>query len=364
MTTNSPLGNALPSFRGYADITVRELLNHLEASRGRSLLDYLRLHPMDETRAYVLAFLRNLVHVKKEKAGGIVLVYTGTVKKYAQVLVVFFNSCRQPVSGVRSYHIADLINKELSSGKAVNTVNLKIRALRSFFKFLHSNGFIKANPTVNLKDIKGGRKYHSSHFLSFDEAGKIMNHVRGNCSVRDQLIFSVMRYAGVRAEETVSLRWGDLERNNISGAWQLKIVGKGNKERTVPILQNLAKDLLKYREQVFSVLPEHENVPGLSKTPMFGHHRDPFKPLSTSFLYKLVSKYGWEVLGKKISPHWFRHTFATHAGMKEVDIKAISHLLGHTSIQTTMNYEHSFQLQQGKYGEIFVDEYQELEDQL
>ncbi|WP_045216283.1 tyrosine-type recombinase/integrase [Desulfonatronovibrio magnus] len=85
-----------------------------------------------------------------------------------------------------------------------------------------------------------------------------------------------------------------------------------------------------------------------------------FDGLTVSSLYKLVRKYGLEALGKQISPHWFRHTYATHIRARNVDVKAVSMLLGHNSIQTTMNYDHSFQLQQGNYGDILVEEYDSL----
>lgn len=171
-------------------------------------------------------------------------------------------------------------------------------------------------------------------------------------------MFATMRFAGLRAEELVTLTWGNLERNAITEGWQLRVTGKGNKERIVPIPHNLAEDLLIFRGSIFGVSTEHDEVPGLVNVPMFGSYNSKFKVLSTSLLHKLTKKYGQEALGKKISPHWFRHTYATHARSRKVDIKAVSMLLGHNSIQTTMNYDHSFQLQQGNYGDILSDEYE------
>lgn len=81
---------------------------------------------------------------------------------------------------------------------------------------------------------------------------------------------------------------------------------------------------------------------------MFGSYNNPLKMLTVSSLYKLARKYGQEALGKQISPHWFRHTYATHIRAKQVDIKAVSMLLRHNSIQTAMNYRSQLSVAAGK----------------
>lgn len=115
-------------------------------------------------------------------------------------------------------------------------------------------------------------------------------------------MFATMRFAGLRAEELVTLTWGCLERNKITDGWQLRVTGKGNKERVVPIPLNLAEDLLAFRESVFDVSKEHEEIPRLIHTPMFGSYNNPLKMLTVSSLYKLVRKYGQEGSWKTNQP--------------------------------------------------------------
>lgn len=341
----------------FKELIPKEIIKHLKDSENSRLADYLRINFLNETEISILAFLRNNIHIKKEANGQIVRVYTGTIQKYTQILCRFFNFTRFHVRGIQSYHLADFINKGLDSDLAVNTLNLQIRALRSYFRFLNENGFLPNNPAIGLKEIKGGKKYHSSHVLSLEEAKALMNYARENTSLRNYLILAVLRFGGLRREEVAGLKFTDLVQGAVSGGWMLEVTGKGNKERSVPIMNALAQEILKYRQDVFGVPREILSVPGLKNTFMFGKSQNPFKPLSTNYIYKLVQKLGLEALGKRITPHWLRHTYVTHLKIKKVDIKTISILVGHESLQTTLNYEQSFHLQQGNYGDILVDEY-------
>lgn len=108
----------------------------------------------------------------------------------------------------------------------------------------------RITPQPALKILRG-EKYHSKRFFSFEEARQLLSHVKSNHPQRDYLMFATMRFAGLRAEELVTLTWGCLERNKITDGWQLRVTGKGNKERVVPIPLNLAEDLLAFRESVF-----------------------------------------------------------------------------------------------------------------
>lgn len=334
----------------------REMLEHLESSADYKLSDYIHQADLNETQVSILVFLRNNVQVKQGGNGQLERVYTGTLKKYTEVLCRLFNHAKIQVRGIRSHHLADYIYTRLELRLSANTVNLEIRAMRSFFRFLHQSGFMPQNPAGTIKEIKGGKKHHFSHTLSFEQAREILLYAKENLPFRDFVMLSTLRFAGLRAEEVVSLRYSNLIQG-VTGCWFLQVTGKGNKTREVPIPSSLAKDILEHRFKVFSVPRDRLDVPGLRNVPVFSKLHRPFNALTYSSVYYLVAKVSEKVIGKKISPHWFRHTFATHASMKGIDIKTVSLFLGHNSINTTMIYEQSFELQKGNYGKILAEEY-------
>jgi site-specific recombinase XerD len=152
------------------------------------------------------------------------------------------------------------------------------------------------------------------------------------------------------------LTWAGLIQN-LYGNFFLNVLGKGSKERIVPIPKGLAQSLLKYKAKK---IPFADDTL-LENYPMFACQHQIMKPLDPNSIYKMLKEYAHKYIGRKdVSPHWFRHSFATHAKMAGVKTSVIQHILGHSSPATTMIYEHSFHYQSDPGLEIFESEFQKI----
>ncbi|MFN2268406.1 MAG: tyrosine-type recombinase/integrase, partial [Desulfonatronovibrio sp.] len=160
---------------------------------------------------------------------------------------------------------------------------------------------------------------------------------------------------GARVQELVDIKIKDLHLEAKNPF--IIVTGKGNKTRMVNIPQELANDLLGYRQQRFKVPTGAKDAPGIKDFPVFGGKRDPRRKLHYEEVYRMLKSYSLEILGKKASPHWFRHTFVTHLLGKGSDMKVVSAIVGHGCISTTLKYNQSYHLQNGEVESVFNGEY-------
>jgi len=228
---------------------------------------------------------------------------------------------------IRSFlvHLNELKHKERS-------VQRKISAIKSFFKFLLKRKMIVANPVAQIKVPKAPARLPV--FLEQHQSGKLFTDVRypeGWDGFNHQLILELLYQTGIRRGELISLKERDVDmfRNEVV------VLGKRNKERAIPIgadLVQLIREYLKEKKRIIN--SEHNNLLTLESG----------KPLYDNYLYRVVNRYLSEdkitTLSKK-SPHVMRHTFATHLTHNGADISAIKELLGHSSLAATQIYTHS-----------------------
>ncbi len=259
-----------------------------------------------------------------------------TIEAYARDLRSFedflMEIYRKPIEKAQTKDIRRWMVYLSSHGYQPRSINRKLTALRSFYKFLRKVEAVKNNPAGLLKGMKIPRT--TSVPLSEKEMERLLDRRIFKADfkgLRNYAILKTFYDTGIRREELIGLRNRDVD-------WAQKILrvhGKGNKERHIPILPDLEKTLLEYREK---------------RMEKFGpsHPEDPFfvtdsgKKLYNMFVYRLINRYISSVsLKEKKSPHMLRHSFATHLLNKGADLHSIKELLGHGSLAATQHYLHN-----------------------
>jgi len=249
-----------------------------------------------------------------------------TLKNYWQDLQQF----RDFSSGISPENVDYLTLRRFvmhlsSRGLSKRSITRKLSSLRSFFKFLVREGFLKNNPTLVLFSPK--LEKHLPSFLTEEEAKTLVEAPSGDkwYSLRDRAILETLYSTGIRSAELLSLNIDDID--FISGI--VKVKGKGKKERIVPIGRIALDSIKKYISRCpFSV-----------KKALFLNKEG--RRLSDRFLRMLVKKYLRKcALHKNVSVHSLRHSFATHLLNRGADLRSVQELLGHKDLSTTQIYTH------------------------
>jgi integrase/recombinase XerC len=220
--------------------------------------------------------------------------------------------------------LADIKGREKLTAR---TINRKISTLKSFFKYKLRQGAIKASPMTGITSPKISRKL--PEFVQEADIETLFNHVefpddwKGKTS---RLILLLFYGTGIRLSELISLKETQVDHYNR----QIKVLGKGNKERVIPVSAELITALKSHMAES----PE-KAVPNV-----FVNEKG--KPLYPRYVYNAVKTYLSAVttLNKK-SPHILRHTFATHLMNHGADLNAVKELLGHSSLAATQVYTHN-----------------------
>jgi integrase/recombinase XerC len=213
------------------------------------------------------------------------------------------------------------------------TVARKISAVKSFFAFLEKRGLIRNNAAADLTAPR--QEKYIPTYLPVDEMFRLLKRPDQSrpLGLRDLAILEVLYSCGLRVSELVGLdvKSIDFEQRLV------RVIGKGNKERIVPIGREAVKAVHRYLE---STLPLRKKVGGDAETgPLFINARG--TRLSTRGVANIVKKYGKAGgLMLDISPHALRHTFATHLLDGGADLRSVQELLGHASLSTTQKYTH------------------------
>jgi integrase/recombinase XerD len=206
-----------------------------------------------------------------------------------------------------------------------------ISGLKSFFDYLVFEEYRDTNPTDLLETPKIGRKLPDT--LSQDEIDTLiaaidLSHPQGE---RNRTIFETMYSCGLRVSELITLKISDL----FFEEGFIRVLGKGNKERYVPIHEDAQKLIGRYRKEIRSHVQPKK---GFEDT-LFLNRRG--KELTRQMIFMILKDLAIKIgLKKKISPHTLRHSFATHLLQNGADLRAIQQMLGHESITTTEVYVH------------------------
>lgn len=221
--------------------------------------------------------------------------------------------------------------KKKKNAKVVSkrSINRKISALRTFFKYLQEKKVIQTNKVMYVNMPKFEKEL--PNVLSKDDLNKMRSVINTEkiTGIRDRLIIELLYSSGIRASELINLNEYVIDFNER----EMRIVGKGNKERITFFSRNAKKWLEKYIEEKKK---EYKNY---SKEILITNSKG--KKLTTRSLRRLISNHATEAgLQKEVTPHVFRHSFATELLNNGVDIRYLQELLGHSSISTTQVYTH------------------------
>ncbi|PQJ74572.1 site-specific tyrosine recombinase XerD [Polaribacter gangjinensis] len=206
-----------------------------------------------------------------------------------------------------------------------------ISGLKSFFEYLVFEDYRKTNPTDLIEAPKIGRKLPDT--LSEEEIDALigaidLSHPQGE---RNRTILETMYSCGLRVSEVITLKISDL----FFDEGFIRVLGKGNKERFVPIHTQAQKFIQSY----INVIRIHEKPQKNHEDTLFLNRRG--KGLTRQMIFMMINENATKInLKKKISPHTFRHSFATHLLKYGADLRAIQQMLGHESITTTEIYVH------------------------
>jgi integrase/recombinase XerC len=219
----------------------------------------------------------------------------------------------------------------VDDGISNTTVNRKIASLRSFYKFLLKIKLIEVSPLLKHKALKTEKKLQ----IPFSEKELVEALSQKTNSedfqeIRDRLIVELFYASGMRRTELIHLKCSNV---NLAGS-TLKVLGKRNKERILPVLPMVLEQLRLYIEK-------RSLLEGLVDEDYLFLTKKGLK-LSDSFVYRLINSYFSTVSEKvKKSPHILRHTFATHLLNNGADLNSVKELLGHSSLASTQIYTHS-----------------------
>ena len=271
----------------------------------------------------------NYLRLERSLSANSVEAYTGDVIKLRQFLELANKEITPlKVTIVELQNFIEWINE---LGMSAFSQARIISGLKSFYKFLVYEGELDDDPTVLLEAPKLGRKLPDT--LSVEEIDKILSTIDHSKpeGMRNRAMLETLYSSGLRVSELIGLKLSNVHFD----VGFLRIFGKGNKERLVPIGREALKFINIYREEVrvhLDIKPGFENFLFLNR-----NGRQLSRQMIFMVIKDLVAKSG---IQKTISPHTFRHSFATHLIEGGADLRAVQEMLGHESITTTEIYTH------------------------
>ncbi len=257
-----------------------------------------------------------------------------TVKAYEKDIMEFASFCEteyqiETIDQVEYGMIRNWIVALVDRGISNRSVNRKITSLKTYFKFLLKVEKIETNPLAKHKALKMAKKVEIP--FSEEEMNQLLYEIPFDDNfegIRDRLIIELFYATGMRRSELINLKVKDLDLNNKT----LKVIGKRNKERIIPVLEKTA---LLFKE--YFLLRD-----ALDKTDDYVFLTSTGNKIYETLVYRVINGYFSRVSSKiKKSPHILRHTFATHMLNKGADLNAVKELLGHSSLASTQVYTHN-----------------------
>lgn len=278
----------------------------------------------------VINFLKYL-SFEKRSSHHTITAYEEDLKQLQEFLTMTFEM--EDHREVRHTHLRNWIIHLMESEMSPVSINRKIACLKSYFKFLLSREYIESNPASRLRPLKTEKRLPS--FVKSTEMEELLSLpvFKGDTfpECRDRLIIELLYGTGMRLSEILGLKNADINFFDQS----LKVLGKRNKERVIPITPFVVELIKSYNKLSIEMWGSITAENRLIKT-------DQGKPGYPMFIYRTVKKYIGEVSTlTKRSPHVLRHTFATHLLDQGADLNAVKELLGHTSLAATQVYTHN-----------------------
>ena len=256
-----------------------------------------------------------------------------SIESYKYDLTIFYNDIKDILENnnlhkLKIEFIYDFIKNQSINRISSATIKRRVSTIRNFYLFLQKREIISFI-VPEIKTPKIGIKL--PNYLTIEEVDKLLSIPDINTfkGLRDKTMLEIMYSCGLRVSELISLKKKDI---NIKNSF-IRIIGKGNKERIIPIGEIALEYLNKYFELLSynSKLNNSKNV-FINKNGL---------PLTRQYFFKIIKYYSIKAnINKNISPHTLRHSFATHLLENGAPLIAVKNLLGHESINTTQIYTH------------------------
>ncbi|MGM0498015.1 MAG: site-specific tyrosine recombinase XerD [Bacteroidota bacterium] len=270
----------------------------------------------------------NFLRLERALSNNSIEAYRNDIKKFIQYLEAKGLSLLP--HQIESDHLQNFIHWINELGISPRSQSRVISGIKSYYKYLLIENYIQKDPTELLETPKIGRELPK--VLSVDEIDQLIQAIDLSQAEgqRNKAIIETIYSCGLRVSELINLKISNLYFKE----GFIRIIGKGNKERLIPISQKATKEIKLYFEDrnKLSINPEHEDI-------LFLNRRG--KQLTRVMIFTVIKRLAEKAgLSKDISPHTLRHSFATHLIEGGADLRAIQEMLGHESIITTEIYTH------------------------
>jgi len=258
-----------------------------------------------------------------------------TIRSYRDDLIQFFDYLQfqfgdTAIATITSSFVRSWLASLKDARLSARTIGRKISTLKSFFKYQMKTGIIDTTPVANISTPRLAKRLPS--YIEQKEIKVLLENVEFPETWNgktDRLIIHLFYNTGMRLSELVNLKENHIDRFNNT----VKVLGKGNKERIIPVSVKLINELQTYRKDKNEVTEADRVYFFVNKTGKKLYHK---------YVYLAVNKYLKEVTtSNKKSPHVLRHTFATHLMNNGADLNSVKELLGHSSLAATQVYTHN-----------------------
>jgi integrase/recombinase XerC len=280
----------------------------------------------------VISKFFNYAQYEKRLSSHTVLAYQNDLRQFAEFIKNTFEEF--DLVKVKSNHVRSWMIKLIEDKDTASTVNRKISCLKSFYKFLLRSELIEVNPTAKVirpkmpkrlpKDVQQPKLMDVKDFLELNSEDDQY------ASTRDYAMFMVFYLCGIRRSELIDMTWDkvDLIQKQIS------VMGKGKKQRFIPMRSELV-DILKRYKKI-----QEDDLQNVEDNRVFVLLNG--KKLYPNFVYRTIQNHLANVSTQKgLGPHSLRHSFATHLLNEGAELNAIKELLGHGSLAATQVYTHN-----------------------
>ena len=274
----------------------------------------------------ILGF-KSYLQVERSLSVNSVDAYIRDVKKLAN----FSKSKKINELDISKSDLSDFVSNISKEGISARSQSRIISGIKAFYKYLIMEDYITADPTQLLESPKIGMKLPDT--LSIEEIDKLIAAIDLSTEQgeRNRSMLEILYSCGLRVTELITLKLSNV--SFVEGF--IKVIGKGDKERLAPI----GKTALKYLNIYISEVRNHQNIQKGYEDIIFLNRRG--KQLTRVMIFTIIKQLAEKIgLKKKISPHTFRHSFATHLIQGGADLRAVQEMLGHESITTTEIYTH------------------------
>ncbi|HXX21412.1 MAG TPA: site-specific tyrosine recombinase XerD [Candidatus Acidoferrum sp.] len=275
--------------------------------------------------AHIRTFL-NALRVEKGLSENTLQAYRRDIEKFA----AFARQRKLSTQHVQRGDIVDFLGTLYRKGLDSRSVARHLVTIRNFFRFALMEGYVDDDPAATIESPKF--RQNLPEFLSVEEVDRLLRQPDTSAvvGIRDRAMIELMYSCGLRVSELCGLSVSDLQQEE--GC--LRCVGKGNKERLVPVGQQALEVVQKYL--------------GEARPKLLGERSSPYlflgqtgRAMSRIAFWKLLRSYGRKAgLRKELTPHMLRHSFATHLLDRGADLRSVQMMLGHSDISTTQIYTH------------------------